>query len=510
MGKGGTRLLLVGAAFAASIAVQATETTSYTYDELGRLTKTAVAGGPAGSSQISSVFDAADNRLNQSVTGPTAGNPAFVLNSSSAPEGSALTFTVFLLGAPATSVTVNYSTSNGTATAPGDYTAASNVLLSFPVGTSSKTFTVATVADGLSETNQSFNVTLSNNSAGTVIATGGGTGVGTIVEGAAPPPPSFAIGNAAAVTEGQPLLFTVTKTGSTSSTFTVAYATASGTATSGSDFTAATGTLSFGSSVATQTVSVPTTNDGSVESAETVLVNLSSPSGGATITDSQGSGTINDNDSPPPPSFAIANAAAATEGQSLTFTVTKTGSTSSSYTVAYATASGTATSGTDFTAATGTLTFAAAATTQTITVPTTDDSAVESAETVLVNLTAPSGGATISDSQGSGTINDNDSGGNQPPVANSDNAGAIPNCGSTTVNVVANDTDPDGNYPLSVVSASGGAAIVVTVSSTTTLGIESLGASGTQSFSYVVQDALGATANGTGTVTVQSGIGQCQ
>jgi hypothetical protein len=98
-------------------------------------------------------------------------------------------------------------------------------------------------------------------------------------------------------------------------------------------------------------------------------------------------------------------------------------------------------------------------------------------------------------------------GGNQPPVANPDDGGTILTCASTTVNVVANDTDPDGNLPLSLVSAtnvSGG--ISVSVVNSTTVQVQSLTqTTGVKSFSYVVQDSLGATANGTGTVTVQVG-----
>jgi hypothetical protein len=93
--------------------------------------------------------------------------------------------------------------------------------------------------------------------------------------------------------------------------------------------------------------------------------------------------------------------------------------------------------------------------------------------------------------------------GNQPPVANPDNAGSM-TCGDVmTYNVVANDTDPDGNYPLSLVSASGSAGIVVSVADSNDVQILSTGSSsGTKSFTYVVQDSLGAQATGNGTVTV--------
>ena len=45
------------------------------------------------------------------------------------------------------------------------------------------------------------------------------------------------------------------------------------------------------------------------------------------------------------------------------------------------------------------------------------------------------------------TINDNDTASNNPPVTVADTA-TVKTCGSITRNVVANDTDPDGDYPL--------------------------------------------------------------
>jgi YD repeat-containing protein len=259
-----------------------------------------------------------------------------------------------------------------------------------------------------------------------------------------PAPPSFAIGNAPAVTEGGILSYTVTKTGGSSASYSVNYATANGTAASGSDYTAASETLTFAAGETTKTIQVQTIDDSVIEPAETVLVNLSSPTNGATITIAQGSGTINDNDA----SFAIGNAATVTEGGTLSYTVTKTGGTSGSYSVNYAAANGTATSGSDFTATSGTLTFAAGETTKTIQVPTTDDNVIESAETVLVNLSSPSGNATITTAQGSGTIYDND-----VSFAIS-NAAAVTEGGTLTFTVTRSGTTSSG-FSVNYATASG-------------------------------------------------------
>src|SRR5207249_2930701 len=78
-------------------------------------------------------------------------------------------------------------------------------------------------------------------------------------------------------------------------TVTVNYATANGTATAGSDYTATSGSLTFAAGTTTRTVSVTTLGDTIPEANETFVVNLTSPTN-ATIGDVQGIGTIQDND----------------------------------------------------------------------------------------------------------------------------------------------------------------------------------------------------------------------
>jgi len=417
--------------------VSASETVQYVYDSLGRLYTVTVSGGPAGGVQTSTTFDPAGNRLNYTVTGVANAAPTFAINSVSAPEGTPLAFTITRSGTATGNLSVSYATSDGTASSASDYTSTSGTVTFLPSETT-KPIPVPTTSDSVAEGDETVTMTLSGASAGSTIATPVGTG--TINDNSA----SFAISNAPAVTEGMPMTFTVTRTGSSQSSFSVNYATASGTATSGSDFTATSGTLTFAAGVMSQTFPVPTTDDSVIESDETVLANLSSPTGGATITTSQGSGTINDNDA----SFAISNAPAVTEGMPMTFTVTRTGNSQGSFSVNYATASGTATSGSDFTATSGTLTFAAGVMSQTFPVPTTDDSVIESDETVLANLSSPTGGATITTAQGSGTINDNDVSfaiGNAPAVTE----------GGTMTFTVTRTGTGQGSYTVNYATASG-------------------------------------------------------
>ena len=91
---------------------------------------------------------------------------------------SAMAFTVTLSKASTTSVTVNYATSNGTATAGSDYTATSGTL-TFAAGETAKTATVTVAGDATAEQSETFTVTLSAPSGATVART---SATGTIVD----------------------------------------------------------------------------------------------------------------------------------------------------------------------------------------------------------------------------------------------------------------------------------------------------------------------------------------
>ncbi|MDB0047356.1 hypothetical protein N9F21_01900 [Porticoccaceae bacterium] len=326
--------------------------------------------------------------------------PSFTINNVSVAEGSNLSFTITKTGATALNHNVSYVTANGSAGST-DYTAASGTVTFGPSQTT-QTVSVATTNDSTYENNETVNLNLSGATSGATIADS--QGVGTINNNDAGP--SFIINNISA-TEGSNLTFTITKTGSTALTHNINYATANGSAAAGSDYTSTSGTLSFSSGQTSQTVTVATTGDSTYENNETVNLNLSSATAGATIGDSQGVGTINNNDAGP--SFTINNISA-TEGSNLTFTITKTGSTALTHNINYATANGSAAAGSDYTSTSGTLSFSSGQTSQTVTVATTGDSTYESNETLYLNLSSATAGATIVDSQGVGTINNNDSG----------------------------------------------------------------------------------------------------
>jgi hypothetical protein len=85
-------------------------------------------------------------------------------------SGGSVTVTVTRSGGSASGVTVDYATSNGTATAGLDYTA-TNGTLSFAAGQTSRTFTVSIANDGTPEANETILLTLSNPAGGAVLGT---------------------------------------------------------------------------------------------------------------------------------------------------------------------------------------------------------------------------------------------------------------------------------------------------------------------------------------------------
>jgi parallel beta-helix repeat protein len=126
-----------------------------------------------------------------------------------------------------------------------------------------------------------------------------------------PAPASISVSDCAVV-EGDagsvPCPFAVSLSGPSPLTVTVSFATADGTATAGSDYTPANGTVTFPPGTTSQPLPVAVLGDVLVEPDETLAVNLSSPVNG-TIADGQGVGTIGDDDTGPLSSHELAHGA---------------------------------------------------------------------------------------------------------------------------------------------------------------------------------------------------------
>ena len=393
------RLPLSAAATAILVACAAygQETTTYSYDALGRLNSSAVSGGSNNGQQATTSFDPAGNRSNYTVA--TTSTASLAIADANVTEGGAAAVVVTRTGSLTGATTVSYATANGTAVAPGDYGTTSGTL-SFAAGESSKTISIPTVDDNSYKGTRAFTVSLSSPSTGTAIARA--TATVSIADNEVVP--QLSISNATVV-EGATASLTVTRSGQTSTAVSVNYATANGTAVAPGDYGATSGTLTFQPSETTKTIAVGTVDDSAYESTENFTVNLSGATAGAVINKAVGTITLTDNDNPP--SFSISSASA-TEGNPLALTVTKSGTSAIPLSVSYGTSDGTAVAPGDYAAASGTLTFQPGDTTKSISISTVNDTIYEGSETFRVYLSGATGGAVISNAAGTGTILDND------------------------------------------------------------------------------------------------------
>ena len=201
-------------------------------------------------------------------------------------------FTVSLSVPAGGPVSVNYSTSDSTAKAPGDY-AATTGTISFAVGEQTKNVAVTVVGDSLYEVSERFFLNLSNPTGATITDDKGN---GTIRND--DPAPSITISDVAK-TEGlggsSSMVFTVTLSAVSGAVTKVNFATADGTATAGSDYTAISGTVLIPAGATSKTFTVSITGDSVSEPDETLFVNLTSPVN-ATIADAQAVGTSTNDD----------------------------------------------------------------------------------------------------------------------------------------------------------------------------------------------------------------------
>ena len=190
---------------------------------------------------------------------------------------------------------------------------------------------------------------------------------------------------------------------------TVDYETSNGTATAGVDYAFTTGRVTFAPGETTQIIEVIVNGDTTVEDHETFFVNLFN-SVGALIGDAQSVGTIYNDEA----SITISDVTAL-EGPvgtttSFNFEVSLTTPVAGVVTVDLQTADGSATlADLDYVQELlQTITFDPDETTKTVTVTVNGDSGIEGDETFTVELSNPSSNATIADSSGLGTIENDD------------------------------------------------------------------------------------------------------
>ena len=315
------------------------------------------------------------------------------------------TFTVTLDKTYPEDITIDYTTSDGTAISGTDYTAASSSV-TILANTLSNTISIPVNDDTLDENDESFAISLSNP---VNVILGNSSAVATIEDDDGTPNLDVAD---TTVAEGSDIVFTVSIPTASALPITFDYASSDGTALTGFDYTGATGSGSIPAGSTSTTISISGLEDALSEDTETLDLTISNVTNGM-LGDATGTGSITDND--PLPSLSI-NDITLTENNNAVFTVTMNAVAGRDVSFDWLTTAGTATHDgyPDFTQVTTTTeTISAGSTTATLTVTIADDSMDEPDENFRVDLSNPVN-TNISDASGQATIQDND----DPPTAN--------------------------------------------------------------------------------------------
>ena len=464
----------------ATITVPVTDDALVEGTETVIVTLTGITTGEAGVTIDTANDDASINITDNdsatvSIAGTTAGNET-------GPANGVLTVTQTVISDGDTVLTYSVA---GTATSGDDFTALSGTV-TIPANTLTATITVPVLDDALVEGTETVAITLTGITAepGVTLDAGADNASINITDNDSA---TVSIGGTTAGNETGPVngVLTVTQTvisdGDTVLTYSVA-----GTATSGDDFTALSGTVTIPANTLTATITVPVLDDALVEGTETVAITLTGITAepGVTIDAGADNASINitDNDSA---TVSIGGTTAGNEAGGPVdgvFTVTQTvisdGDTVLTYSVA-----GTATSGDDYTALGLSVTILAGQTTATITVPVLDDALVEGTETVAITLTGITAepGVTL------------DAGADNASINITDNDSATVSIGGTTAGNEAGGP-VDGVFTVTqTVISDGDTVLTYSVAGTATSGADYTALSGT------VTIAAGAT---TATITV--------
>jgi len=335
--------------------------------------------------------DAAGNSAARYVTYSIA-DPTVSVSGDAVSEGpgATLNFPITLSNPSSYQVSVDYATSDGTATQPDDYANTAGTVTFAPGDPLTKVVSVPVTTAEYFVGSRDFTFALASAIHATVV---NGTATGTIngID-----PPTVAVANAA-VTEGpgRNLDFAVSLAANPAYPVAVSYATNDGTATQPTRYTRTSGALEFdpGGSLV-QHVLVPVVNDsvyneGSAPTnTQTMSLTASEDVNGAT---SSGTGTITDDEVQPP----ILNIGSATlrEGdtgkRAVKLTVTLNKPSTQTISVRYATVNGTATAGSDYKAKSGALTFRPKAVSASIAISVAGDTATEPDESFSVALSQP-------------------------------------------------------------------------------------------------------------------------
>jgi len=318
-------------------------------------------------------------------------------------------------------VTVDFATSNNSATATEDYGVVTGSV-SFAPGETTKTILIPIVNDDLDELDEYFSVNYTNVSNAILSASSSQI---TIVDNDGQP--SINVSDVTIDEGGVNASVIVTLSSPSGLDVNVNYATANGSANFGQDYTALSDTLVFTSGQTSQAILIPIVDDAIYEGDETVFLDLSNVIN-ALISDNQAQVLIQENESFP--GISVADVTVDESATTASLSVNLSPPSAQTITVNYATANGSAQSSLDYTSNAGQITFNPGQVNKIVSVAILEDQIYENDEQFLFDLTLPSNSNLIDD-QAVVVITEND----PLPTLSVSNVSVLESSGIAFVNV---------------------------------------------------------------------------
>ena len=283
---------------------------------------------------------------------------------------------------------INYSTADGTAEAPEDYTSKTDTL-TIPAGQLNGDITIDLIDDVLYDNgDETFTVTLSEFENAEIGSENVATA--TIKDNESVPEAEFETTAMDFNEEKGTFDITVSMTGSlVDEDVSIKYELVNGTAIGGQDFVFDIGTVVIPKDENSGTISVEILDDDLYDNGdETFTIKLSEPDGAQLGTADEACITIHDNETIPTLGFSQTSITVNESAGKAALTIKLTGKSDAQIGVNFATSNGTATGGQDYTPKSGTLYINAGNDTATLQVSITNDSSDENTETLYMTLSS--------------------------------------------------------------------------------------------------------------------------
>lgn len=239
------------------------------------------------------------------VTGGGGGNQPGELRlvsaaASRSESGGNFTVQVERTGGDDGAVSVDYATSNGSATVGSDYTATSGTLQFADNVDGTQNVTIPILDDSADEADETLSFTLSNPTGGATLGNPTAATL-TILDDENPTPQPGTLGFTATSFSANEIsgnaTISVSRSGGTDGAVSALYATSPGSAGAGTDYTPVNGTLSWANGEGgNKTFQVPVLDDTASDGNKTVNLLLQNPGGGANLGTSSATLTITDNE----------------------------------------------------------------------------------------------------------------------------------------------------------------------------------------------------------------------